>query len=322
MRIYPKGVPMASWTAADIPDLTGRIAVVTGANSGLGFETAKALAQHGAIVIAACRDEGRCSTAVERLRTSVPSARLEPMLLDLADLDSVRGFAEEVRARHDSLDILVNNAGVMAPPRRMTTKQGFELQFGVNHLGHFALTGHLLPVLARARGARIVTVSSFAHESGAVDFDDLQRERHYTPYGAYGQSKLANVLFMRELDRRLRRAGAGTISVGAHPGFASTNLQAAGPFLGAQRLSSWLVLAGVRVIGQSAKTGAEPQLYAATAPGVEGGQYFGPRLRMSGHPVLARPAPRALDEAAAERLWELSTSLADVDIDEVIRVRS
>jgi len=309
---------MASWTAADIPDLTGRVAVVTGANRGLGFETAKALAGHGATVIAACRDEARCAAAAELLRASVVSAKLEPMILDLADLDSVRMFAEEVRRRHDTLDILVNNAGIMAPPHRMTTTQEFELQFGVNHLGHFALTGQLLPSMRRVPGSRVVTVSSFAHESGAIDFDDLQREHSYTPYGAYGQSKLANVLFMLELERRLRRAGVETISAGAHPGFVSTNLQAAGPFLGASRLSSWLVLGSVRTFGQSAKTGAEPQLYAATAPGVQGAQYFGPKHTIRGHPILATPAPQAMDEAAAVRLWKESQRLTGVDIDGVI----
>jgi len=307
---------MAPWTAANIPDLTGRTALVTGANSGLGFETALALAGRGASVILACRDATRCDAAVQRISQAVSAARLESLLLDLSDLDSVRAFAAEVGTRHNTLDILVNNAGVMAPPTRLVTKQGFELQFGTNHLGHFALTGLLLPLLMGATGSRIVTVSSFAHEAGQIDFDDLQRERAYTPYGAYSASKLANLLFMLELDRRLRAARASTISVGAHPGFASTNLQAAGPFLGTKPLLSWLVLGGVRLIGQSAAQGAEPQLYAATAPGVEGGDYYGPKSRFRGHAAPSTMASQARDEDAAARLWDASKQMTGVDIDE------
>ena len=309
---------MATWTPADIPDLSGRIAVVTGANSGLGFETTLALAEHGATVIMACRDDRRCGAAAERIRLSVPSARVEPMALDLADLDSAHAFAETFRSGHDRLDILVNNAGIMAPPHRLESRQGFELQFGVNHLGHFAVTGLLLPCLGATPGSRIVTVSSLAHESGLIDFDDLQRERGYTSYGAYSQTKLANVLFMRELDRRLRRAGAAPISVGAHPGLSSTNLQAAGPFLGGKPLMSWLVLGGIRFVGQSAARGAEPQLYAATAPGVQGGDYFGPSWRIRGHAAPANVAPQALDDVTAERLWDVSTQLTGVDVDAAI----
>jgi NAD(P)-dependent dehydrogenase (short-subunit alcohol dehydrogenase family) len=309
---------MRPWTTADIPDLSDRVAVVTGANSGLGFATAKALAEHGATVVMACRDEERCAAAADLLGREAPPARIEPSLLDLADLESVRAFSAGFGARHSALDILVNNAGVMAPPRRLVTEQGFELQFGTNHLGHFALTGLMLPYLMRSEGSRIVTVSSFAHEAGKIDFDDLQCERGYTPYGAYTQSKLANLLFMLELDRRLRRASAGPISVGAHPGFASTNLQASGPFLGAKPASSWMVLGGVRLLGQSAKGGAEPQLYAATAPGVEGGDYFGPKSRTRGRTARSPMSVRARDEATASRLWDLSKQLTGVDIDEVI----
>ena len=309
---------MASWTAADIPDLTSRVAVVTGANSGLGFETARALAAHGATVVLGCRDESRCAAAAGRLGLIVPPTRIEASLIDLADLDSVRTFAANVRARHETIDILVNNAGVMAPPRRLVTKQGFELQFGTNHLGHFALTGLLLPWLVQEPSSRIVTVSSFAHERGRIDFDDLQWERNYAPYGAYGASKLANVLFMLELDRHLRRAGVQAISVGAHPGFTSTRLQAVGPFIGTPRLTSWLVLAGVRTIGQLAAEGAEPQLYAAAAPDVRGGEYFGPKWQFRGHPTLSTMAPQARDERVAARLWDVSKRLTCVDIDEAI----
>lgn len=296
----------------------GRTAVVTGANSGLGFETAVALAQHGATVVMACRDHGRCERAEQDLRKTVELARVEPALLDLADLDSIGAFAAEFATRHDRLDILVNNAGVMAPPCRLTTVQGFELQFGTNHLGHFALTGLLLPLLMRTCGSRVVTVSSFAHESGRIDFEDLQRERRYRPYGAYSQSKLANVLFTLELDRRLGRATTAPVSVGVHPGFVSTNLQSTGPFLCQTRASAWLVLASVRLGGQSARLGAAPQLFAATASGVHGGDFYGPRYRVRGYPVPSGMAAQARDEAVAARLWDVSKQLTGVNIDRII----
>jgi len=309
---------MARWSTSNISDLTGHVAVITGANSGLGFESATTLARHGATVVMACRDEARCTAAAANIEGAGLSGRVEPMLLDLADLDSVRAFATAFDERHQRLDILMNNGGVMAPPERLTTKQGFELQLGTNHLGHFALTGLLLPTLLGTVGSRVVTVSSFAHEFGRVDFGNLQREHGYAPYAAYGQSKLANLMFMVELDRRLRRADARTLSVGAHPGFVSTNLQAAGPFLGAPRLSSWLVLAGVRLIGQSAAHGAEPQLYAATAPGVQGGDYYGPGRRIGGHTSRSGMATKARDLATATRLWDVSTKLTGVNLDAVI----
>ena len=313
---------MAHWTPDDIPDLTGRVAVVTGANRGLGLETSKALAQHGATVVMACRDPQHSDAAVRQVAEMGISGQVEAMSLDLSDLDSVRAFAKDLAGRHDRLDILVNNAGVMAPSKRHTTKQGFELQLGVNHLGHFALTGLLLPSLLRAAGSRVVTVSSIAHESGTMDLDDLQSERQYTPYGAYGRSKLANLMFMLELDRRLKRAGATTISVAAHPGFANTNLQAAGPFLDASPVSSWLSLAAVRLIGQSAAHGAEPQLYAATASGVRGGDYYGPQRKIAGHPKPADMAPAARDEVVAARLWDVSKELTGVDLDAAIGARA
>lgn len=261
----------------------------------------------------ACRDKDRCATAASQIRTRAPGATIESAVLDLADLDSVRACAEEFRSRHESLDILVNNAGVMAPPDRLETKQGFELQFGTNHLGHFALTGLLLPLLLETPESRIVTVSSFAHEAGRIDFDDLQCERSYTPYGAYSQSKLANILFMLELDRRLRTADAGALSAGAHPGVVSTNLQAAGPFTGRSPLSSRIILAGVRLIGQSQKRGAESQLYAATARGVVAGGYYGPKHRGWGHVADSSMAPQARDAVVAVRLWDVSEQLTGVE---------
>jgi NAD(P)-dependent dehydrogenase (short-subunit alcohol dehydrogenase family) len=309
---------MARWTTSQIPDLAGRTAIVTGANSGLGFESAKALAQHGAEVVLACRNDERCRQAANRIRAEARDARLVPMTLDLADLDSVRAFAEEFANSGRKLHILMNNAGVMATPTRMTTKQGFELQFGTNHLGHFALTGLLMPTLLVTPEARIVTVSSFASDSGSIDFGDLQLEHGYAPYRAYSASKLANLLFMLELDRRLKWAGCTIVSVGAHPGFSSTMLQATGPFLGRPHVASWLVLAGVRLMGQSAAHGAEGQLYAATAPGVEGGQYFGPKNRIRGAVGATAMTGRARDEAVAARLWEVSQALTGVDFDSAI----
>jgi len=309
---------MAHWTAAHIPDLTGRTAVVTGANSGLGFETSKALAQHGATVVMASRDDGRCAAAADRLREIVPSARVELGHLDLADLESVREFASATSEKHPAIDILVNNAGVMAPPVRLTTKQGFELQFGTNYLGHFALTGLLLRALSRAAVSRIVTVSSVAYQSGEMNFDDLQHERDYAPLSAYSDSKLASLLFMLQLDQALGLAAIDTRSVGAHPGLASTHLHEAGPFLGSKPFSAKLVSSAVKLIGQTPARGAEPQLYAATAPDVEGGDCFGPRNGLRGPVAPVRIWTKGRDGDAAERLWDISKELTGVDMDQII----
>ncbi len=296
------------WTAADMPDQTGRTAVVTGANSGLGYETCRALAGHGARVIMAVRDADRGRAARDRLRAEVPAGELVLGRLDLADLDSVRAFAASLVAAGAPVDVLVNNAGIGMPLRSLTA-QGFESQFGVNHLGHFALTGLLLPLLRRRAGARVVTVSSAAYRGGSIRFDDLTGERSYRPVTFYRQSKLANVLFGLELDRRLRAAGVPVTSVLAHPGFATTNLPASGPdgLVG-------LVLRIANALAQSAERGAWSQLYAATAAGVEGGQFFGPggRTGTRGHPVLIRPSARATDPQTARRLWAVSTDLTGV----------
>ncbi|MBV9411449.1 MAG: SDR family NAD(P)-dependent oxidoreductase, partial [Acidimicrobiia bacterium] len=221
---------MAKWTANDIPDLSGKTAVVTGANSGLGYETAAALARHGAHVVLACRDERRGTEAIERLRTEAPDASVELSLLDLADLTSVRKFAEGYAGERSQLDILVNNAGVMALDQRRQTADGFEMQLGTNHLGHFALTGLLLPQLQADGGGRVVNVTSFGHKVGKMNFDDLQWERSYKKWLAYGRSKLANLLFTFEFDRRARAAGSNVIAAVAHPGYANTNLQAGTSF--------------------------------------------------------------------------------------------
>ncbi|TDD81589.1 oxidoreductase, partial [Actinomadura rubrisoli] len=258
------------WTADDIPDLRGRRAIVTGANSGIGYHTALQLARHGASVVLACRSAERGQAAFDRMKTAAPAADLTLGALDLADLASVRAFA----ARHgeDPLAILVNNAGVMALPRR-TTADGFEMQFGTNHLGHFALTGLLLPALRAAPSARVVTVTSGAAWAGRLRFDDLQGERRYRKWAAYGQAKLANLLFTKELARR----APDLASVAAHPGYAATNLQVAGPRMqGSALLERGAAL--TNLVAQPAASGALPSLYAATSPHVQNGACYAPRL--------------------------------------------
>jgi NAD(P)-dependent dehydrogenase (short-subunit alcohol dehydrogenase family) len=301
---------MTSWRARDIPDLTGRRAIVTGANSGLGFQTALELARHGAAVLMTSRRRDAGDDAVRRVRDAAPNAKVSCGLLDLADLGSVRQFAD---ANSAPIDILVNNAGVMAIPRRLTA-DGFEMQLGTNHLGHFALTGLLLPDLLARPGARVVTVSSSMHRAGAMNFDDLMGEQSYRPWQAYSQSKLANLLFMRELDRRVRKAGFDLVSVAAHPGYAVTNLQSVGPRMAERRLTAAVMHVATRVLGQSAANGALPQLYAATAPEVEGGDYYGPRGvgEQRGLPKKVSMSASARDDDAAQRLWERSRELTKV----------
>jgi NAD(P)-dependent dehydrogenase (short-subunit alcohol dehydrogenase family) len=298
------------WTARDIPDLTGRRAVVTGANSGLGFHTALELARHGATVVLASRSRSRGEDAVRRVRAAVPHAHVQRRRLDLADLDSVREFADR---NEDPIDILVNNAGVMAIPARHTS-DGFEMQLGTNHLGHFALTGLLLPALLEKPGARVVTVSSGLHRLGVMNFADLMGEASYRPWTAYAQSKLANLLFMRELGRRARATGHDLVSVAAHPGFASTNLQAAGPRMAHRRLTGVAMKAGTLVLGQGAAEGALPQLHAATAPLVGSGDFYGPRgiAEQRGLPRKVAMSANARDDRAAELLWEASQRLTGI----------
>ncbi|WP_327173548.1 oxidoreductase [Streptomyces sp. NBC_01336] len=288
---------MSKWTAAHIPDQTGRTFVVTGANSGLGLETARRLAEHGAHVIMTARDPEKGRAAAASLPGSV-----EVRILDLADLESVSRFAAGV----DHADVLVNNAGVMMTPKR-TTAQGFELQLGTNHLGHFALTALLYPVLRAGSAPRIVTVSSTLHRRGRIDFDDLQAARSYSPFAAYSQSKFANVLFGLELDRRLRAAGSPAISVLAHPGYTATNLQTSGP-TGLLNLSGRI---GNLLMAQHVTKGALDQLCAATAPAVQGGEFYGPdgRGENRGHPKLVKPVASATDPDTARRLWEVSEKL-------------
>ena len=299
---------MAKWTTDEIPDQTGKVAVVTGANSGLGLITARELAGAGATVIVAARD-GKANSALGAIVGAVPEASVEPRELDLADLESVAAFAERVASEHPRVDLLVNNAGVMMPPRS-STAQGFELQFGTNHLGHFALTGRLLDRLAAADGARVVTVSSLEHRPGRIDFDDLQSERSYSPRGAYQQSKFANAVFGLELDRRLRGAEVPVTSVLAHPGYSATNLQLSGP----TGLMKAVLRVGNQLIAQNAEQGALPQLYAATAPGVEGGSFIGPDgfREARGHPTVVQPVGRARDADTGRRLWDVSEELTGV----------
>lgn len=288
------------WSARDIPLLAGKIAVVTGANSGIGYPTALELARAGASVVLACRDPARGADALQRLRREIPDARVALETLDLASLSSVRMFADRVRASNEHLDILVNNAGVMAIPDRRLTPDGFEMQFGVNHLGHFALTAWLLDRLLAAEAARVVTVSSGVAAWGRVDLDNLQSERRYSPMGAYAQTKLANLLFMLELDRRLRPRSV--VSVAAHPGATITNLQ------------RYAYARITKIFGQSAEWGALPTLYAATAPNVAGGSYFGPRDRfgLGGPPTRVTLPRRGRNADLARRLWEVSEKLTGV----------
>ena len=311
---------MARWTVSDIPDQTGRVAVVTGANSGLGFVTARELARKGARVVLACRDEQRGETAKQQLRFAVPTARVQLKLLDLASLKSIHAFVDDVMSSYDGVDALVNNAGVMAIPR-VETVDGFEMQFGTNHLGHFALTGLLLPLLLRRDGSRVVTVSSTAHKTGSIDFDDLMGRRSYRKWRTYSQSKLANLLFAYELQRRLERAGAATISVAAHPGYAATNLQSVGPRLEKNRVAGLFMSLGNRLFAQSDEMGALPQLYAATSPDVNGGDYIGPSGigEQRGHPKRVDSTSKSQDLDTAARLWSVSEKLTGVSYDGLTR---
>ncbi len=300
------------WTAADIPDQSGRTAVVTGANSGLGLITARELARRGADVVLACRNTTKGDEAAAAIRRDAASAKVDVQALDLADLASVHAFAE---ARSEPLDLLVNNAGVMGIPRSQT-KDGFEMQFGVNHLGHFALTGLLMPRLLKADGPRVVTLSSTAHKMGRMNFDDLQGERRYFRWSAYGQSKLSNLLFAFELQRKADAAGAGLTSVAAHPGYAATNLQTRGPEAGGllTRLEDVFMAVSNFVVAQSDEMGTLPQLYVATMPDVPGGSYVGPDgfQEQRGHPTIVGSTSAARDQRAAERLWQVSEELTGV----------
>jgi NAD(P)-dependent dehydrogenase (short-subunit alcohol dehydrogenase family) len=297
---------MSKWTTADIPDQSGRTAVVTGANTGLGYETAAALAAKGAHVVLAVRNLDKGKEAARRLEQATPGASVAVQALDLSSLESVRAAADELRSRHDTIDLLINNAGVMFTPKS-TTKDGFELQFGTNHLGHFALTGLLLDRLLPVPGSRVVTVSSMGHRfARRIRFDDLQWERSYSRVGAYGQAKLANLLFTYELQRRL--TGSNTIAAAAHPGGSRTELTRNLPPLvaAASRL--------VEPLFQGADMGALPTLRAATDPAVLGGQYFGPDgfAQQRGYPKIVASSEASHDVDAQKRLWTVSEELTGV----------
>jgi NAD(P)-dependent dehydrogenase (short-subunit alcohol dehydrogenase family) len=283
--------------------------VVTGANSGLGLVTARELARAGAQVVLACRNVAKGEAARREIEAAAPGAPVELEELDLASLESVREFAERYRAAHDGLDLLINNAGVMAPPRRRTA-DGFELQFGTNHLGHFALTGRLIGAMEGREDARVVTLSSHMHRTGRIAFGNLGGERRYFRWSAYSQSKLANLLFALELERRLSAAGSTIKSMAAHPGYSATNLQSAA----APLVDRLLMKVGNVVIAQNDEMGALPTLYAATEPGLPGGTYAGPDgfTEQRGHPHVVSPNRAARDEGVARRLWEVSEEMTNV----------
>jgi len=302
-----------TWSAADMGDLTGRVALVTGANSGIGYETARALAEHGAHVILACRNDEKARRARDKMESELDRSSLEVLHLDLADLVSVRRAADEILAGHARLDVLVNNAGVMGTPYRQTA-DGFELQMATNHLGHFALTGLLLDRIVTTARSRIVTVSSHMHRMGRLRRDDVAGAAFHSTWVAYGTSKLANLLFTAELSRRLQAAGLQTLAVAAHPGWTRSNLAGSGAALGNSRVRRKLGRAAGSMLGQSAAGGALPVLCAATSSSVSSGQYIGPAhlFGLYGPPRLARPSRRARDLGSAAALWEASEELTAV----------
>jgi NAD(P)-dependent dehydrogenase (short-subunit alcohol dehydrogenase family) len=306
------GAGRGRWTLADVPDQSGRTAVVTGANAGLGLATAGVLAARGATVVLACRDIVKAERGADQIRTEAGRANVHVVRLDLSSLASVREAADEVRSGHPRLDLLIKNAGVMAVPYQRT-EDGFELTLATNHLGHFALTGLLLDRLLATAGSRIVTVSSIAHRRGVMHFGDLQSEHRYRPADAYGQSKLANLLFTYELQARLDAAGAGTIALAAHPGNARTDL-----WRTSSRLERMLISPRLRLLNfwlvQSAELGALPTLRAAVDPSARGGDYYGPAgpFQYTGYPTRVESSPRSHDAAARRRLWDVSEQLTGV----------
>ena len=302
------------WTQQDIPDLTGKVIVITGANSGLGFESTKAFAQKNATIVMAVRNIGKGEQARSDILQAQPSAALELMALDNANLASVKDFANAFKAKYDRLDLLLNNAGVMAIPRA-ETEDGFEMQIGVNHLAHFALTGHLLDTLTKTPGSRIHSTSSSAAFSGSINFDDLMGAQNYGRWSAYGQSKLANAVFATELDRRLKAAGHDTIANSSHPGLVMTNLQANSlGQSGAPFMERILYSTLGSLIAQDVSMGVLPQLYASTAQGAKGGVFYGPKtMRLRGYPA-AQKCNDILDDATTlKRFWEVSEELTGIN---------
>ena len=292
------------WTAAHIPDLTEKVAIVTGANSGIGYETARALAGKGATVILACRNDNRGKTAVQTICQNQPDAKAIFLHLDLANLASIKQFVDDFTRQFGRLDMLINNAGIMAVPFGKTI-DGFESQFGTNHLGHFALTGRLLRLLIHTPSSRVITVSSGGHRFGKINFENLNAEKSYDRGDAYGQSKLANLLFTYELQRQFKKAQIDAIAAAAHPGWTATNLQV-----------HWRMVRLLNpIISQAPPMGALPTLYAATSPDVEGGDYFGPDgwLELRGHPKKVQSSAASYDEVVAANLWQISEELTGVN---------
>jgi NAD(P)-dependent dehydrogenase (short-subunit alcohol dehydrogenase family) len=302
---------MTGWTAAQMPELSGKYVIVTGASSGIGFEAAQALAAKGAEIVLAVRDLARGEACAARIRSLHRDAKLSVSALDLASLVSIKDFAERISDTMPRIDVLLNNAGLGLQDKRATTFDGFERQFGTNHLGHFALTGRLIPALLRAPSPRVVTIASIAHRRAAIALDDLQTERPYSGRRAYGQSKLANLMFALELDRRARAEQSRLVSVAAHPGVATTG------FVAATQMPPLMAKLGqfaISVFGQDAADGALPGLYAATMAGVQGGQYWGPDgfMEIRGAPALAKLAPQAQDRTVWSKLWASSEALTGV----------
>ena len=300
------------WTAAQMPSQAGKTVLVTGANSGIGYQAALELARHGAHVLLGCRSESKGAAALERLKREAPGAQAELALLDMASLESIRSFASAFNARGTALDVLVNNAGVMALRTREQTRDGFERQMGTNHFGHFALTGLLLPALRRSAAPRVVTVASLAHRNGRIDLANLQSEKQYKPWDAYNTSKLANILFAKDLDRRARSAGMNLLSVAVHPGISRTSIFENGP--GGGDLKKKIVSLLAPIMLQDDAMGALPTEFAATMPGLQGGEYIGPDGlgEFKGYPKVVQPRAQALDETTAAALWQASETLTGV----------
>jgi NAD(P)-dependent dehydrogenase (short-subunit alcohol dehydrogenase family) len=294
-----------NWTGSDIKSQKGKIVLITGANSGIGFEAARTLSEKGATVIMAVRDLKKGQTALDQIKVQIPAADTELMQLDLADLESVRKFSDEYHSRYSSLDVLINNAGVMYPPKRESTRDGFELQFGINHLGHFALTGLLLDIIKRTAFSRVVTQSSIAHKYMAdIYFKDLNWEKNYNKTKAYAQSKLANLLFTYELDRKFKENGIKSLALACHPGISNTNLFRSSGF--GSRFS--------KLIGQEAIMGALPVIRASTEEGLSGAEYFGPTemMEIRGYPELVSSSKKSYDKDLAKDLWTVSEKLTGI----------
>lgn len=300
------------FTENDVPRMDGKVVVITGANSGIGFEACRMLAGRGANVVMACRDEVRMGLAMASLRTTVPGAMVDGLVLDLTSLSSIEHASNELATSHHHIDVLINNAGVMAVPER-TTAEGFELQFGTNHLGHFAFTGRILPLLDHANGGRVVTVSSLLHRQGRIDFDAIPRPRNYDQGRQYSMSKLANLLFTYELERRLRQSPSTAIAIGCHPGYSSTNLQHVGPKMRGSALMAVVMRVMNALVAQPAAIGALATIMAATGD-VRGGEYVGgSRMnQLRGLPEILRSSPASYDRETAGRLWEVSEQLTGV----------